>query len=456
MAGLAFLAKKSWHTSNLNNQERVWLAEQKAAAEEKKMKELQQQIKLEREREEFQRLAGKSKSGTGDRGTDWMYQEGGSRPGEEESQEAKDAKMAAEDRKNEEYLLGKHYAPEGQGRHTGDFAVASAIESGALQKASTAGASIGASDGNGAALRLEDAEPAAADGASGQVTEWNQDFHLRHHDPMFAVQQQRLAKLSDVEKKRRLMERAGIDVRLVHRTAGGDDVPAPGGEGGRRARREERKSRKKKSKKRSSKRRRRRSRSRSRSWSRSRSRSASYDSYDRRRPRDGGDGRRRDGWRRRRGGSRSRSRERRRDGSRDSSRSRSRDRDRDRGHDGGRRHARRRTRSRSRSRDRPRLDGGGGGRAAAPPPPPREDPARAPPPRREGYGLIGGGGDVGRAPRPPGGGGLGPDPRLLAARRDEMERERRSNLEQRRRGGDFGPSSREDRLREMERAARER
>ncbi|EJK49960.1 hypothetical protein THAOC_31115, partial [Thalassiosira oceanica] len=228
--GLAFLAKKSWHTSNLNNQERVWLAEQKAAAEEKKMKELQQQIKLEREREEFQRLAGKSKSGTGDRGTDWMYQEGGSRPGEEESQEAKDAKMAAEDRKNEEYLLGKHYAPEGQGRHTGDFAVASAIESGALQKASTAGASIGASDGNGAALRLEDAEPAAADGASGQVTEWNQDFHLRHHDPMFAVQQQRLAKLSDVEKKRRLMERAGIDVRLVHRTAGGDDVPAPGGE----------------------------------------------------------------------------------------------------------------------------------------------------------------------------------------------------------------------------------
>jgi len=66
--GLAFLAKKSWHTSNLNNQERVWLAEQKAAAEEKKMKELQKQIKLEREREEFQRLAGKSKSGTGDRG----------------------------------------------------------------------------------------------------------------------------------------------------------------------------------------------------------------------------------------------------------------------------------------------------------------------------------------------------------------------------------------------------
>ena len=41
MPGLSFLSKKSWHTSNLDNQERVWLAEQKAASEAKKTKELQ-------------------------------------------------------------------------------------------------------------------------------------------------------------------------------------------------------------------------------------------------------------------------------------------------------------------------------------------------------------------------------------------------------------------------------
>ena len=41
MPGLSFLSKKSWHTSNLDNQERVWLAEQKAASEAQKTKELQ-------------------------------------------------------------------------------------------------------------------------------------------------------------------------------------------------------------------------------------------------------------------------------------------------------------------------------------------------------------------------------------------------------------------------------
>ena len=37
---LKFLAKKSWHTTNLDNVERVWIAEQKAEKEKKKVNEI--------------------------------------------------------------------------------------------------------------------------------------------------------------------------------------------------------------------------------------------------------------------------------------------------------------------------------------------------------------------------------------------------------------------------------
>jgi anti-sigma28 factor (negative regulator of flagellin synthesis) len=42
--GLAFLSKKSWHTKNLANQEKVWMAEQQKEAEVAKTKELAKQI----------------------------------------------------------------------------------------------------------------------------------------------------------------------------------------------------------------------------------------------------------------------------------------------------------------------------------------------------------------------------------------------------------------------------
>lgn len=41
---LKFLAKKSWHTTNLKNVEKVWVAEQKATQEKKKLEELKKQI----------------------------------------------------------------------------------------------------------------------------------------------------------------------------------------------------------------------------------------------------------------------------------------------------------------------------------------------------------------------------------------------------------------------------
>jgi len=53
---LAFLAKKSWHTSNLKNIEQVWIAEQKAKDEERKVAELQKQITEERQIQELRQL----------------------------------------------------------------------------------------------------------------------------------------------------------------------------------------------------------------------------------------------------------------------------------------------------------------------------------------------------------------------------------------------------------------
>jgi len=47
--GLGFLSKKSWHTKNKANQEKVWIAEQKKEQETAKAKELAREIQEERE-----------------------------------------------------------------------------------------------------------------------------------------------------------------------------------------------------------------------------------------------------------------------------------------------------------------------------------------------------------------------------------------------------------------------
>lgn len=221
MPGLSFLSKKSWHTSNISNQEKVWIAEQKAAAEEAKLKELTQQIKLEREQEELQKITGKkSTSGVGDRGVDWMYE------GHKKGEDDEERQRAAEEAANEAYLLGKEYVPEGQTKQSGDFAVASSM-TGALEKASTVGASIGVSEGgwkreereergDDDVLRIQDDNDANNNihgTAESAVNEWNQNFHLRHEDPMFSVMQRKQAKDKDVEKKKKLMEKAGLVVK---------------------------------------------------------------------------------------------------------------------------------------------------------------------------------------------------------------------------------------------------
>lgn len=67
--------KKSWHPQTLRNVEKVWKAEQRHEAEQKKIEELQRELRDERAREEMQRYA----EDTGavkkrDEKLDWMYQ----------------------------------------------------------------------------------------------------------------------------------------------------------------------------------------------------------------------------------------------------------------------------------------------------------------------------------------------------------------------------------------------
>jgi len=226
MPGLSFLSKKSWHTSNLNNQEKVWLAEQQAANEDRKLAELREQIKVEREREEFEKLT--NKNVVGDRGTNWMYEGGyAAGVGGEDGEETTRIKEEEATHKNEAYLLGKEYVPEGKSGHTGDF-VEAATMTGALEKASTYGAfsTDNSNTTNGGGDRMkhlrihqeEDTSSEAVVAANEEVQkekDWSKEFHLRHEDPMFAVHRRRQAQLREVEKKKRLMERAGLDVSVV-------------------------------------------------------------------------------------------------------------------------------------------------------------------------------------------------------------------------------------------------
>lgn len=55
---LAFLNKKTWHPGNARNQEEVWKREQLFLKELDKQQELRKQIEDEREKEEFDRIAG--------------------------------------------------------------------------------------------------------------------------------------------------------------------------------------------------------------------------------------------------------------------------------------------------------------------------------------------------------------------------------------------------------------
>lgn len=179
--GIAFLSKKSWHTKNLANQERVWIAEQREAAEKSKTKELARQITLEREREELDRLAGKKSHH--DRGIDWMYQH------QKASGEASELEKQDEANRQEQFLLGKEFTGDA-GAAKGDFAQAS-----------------GVAEGVNAVVKLDDSGGVGNGIAEGSVAERNEAFRQRVEDPMFQVSQKEREKRIEANKQKALYER---------------------------------------------------------------------------------------------------------------------------------------------------------------------------------------------------------------------------------------------------------
>lgn len=179
--GLGFLSKKSWHTKNLSNQEKVWMAEQQKEAEGRKTKELARQIQQEREQEELDKISGKKT--TKDRGIDWMYQHG---PNSESAKEY-------EAKRNEEFLLGKEYAADGA--TSGDF------DNGDIKEGIF----------NVLENSTEEQEAPTQESAyynqEPSVKDRNEQFRMRVEDPMFHVQKQQNEKNVQHEKTKALYKR---------------------------------------------------------------------------------------------------------------------------------------------------------------------------------------------------------------------------------------------------------
>jgi len=170
---LAFLSKKSWHTANLSNQEKVWMAEQRKATEETKLKELSKQITLEREREEFERISGRVSSKI-DRGIDWMYEGGGAAAEEEDKK-----------READEYLLGKAFVPAAKTEAKGAGGFNSVVASSTVAPKNE--------------ITIESDQKS-------EQKDWNEEFRLRYEDPMHLVQQQHEKKQS-LQNKQALFEK---------------------------------------------------------------------------------------------------------------------------------------------------------------------------------------------------------------------------------------------------------
>ncbi|PXF40899.1 Pre-mRNA-splicing factor cwf25 [Gracilariopsis chorda] len=104
MSALKFLSKKSWHTANIKNNEKVWLKEQEEAREKSRIEELRKQIEEERKLKEAEDL--EIKSGRLDpqqllkrRRMNWMYEFG---PSQSEA-----VKEEEKEKKHEEVLTGQ-------------------------------------------------------------------------------------------------------------------------------------------------------------------------------------------------------------------------------------------------------------------------------------------------------------------------------------------------------------
>lgn len=172
------------------------MAEQREATEKAKTAELAKQIQAEKEAEELDRISGKKSSM--DRGIDWMYS------GQNASSEI--AKQD-EERRNEEYLLGKEYVPEGGGR-AGDLDGGQAMEG---VNAAVVAAGAAAVDSNTSVVSTYGGavEPT--------VSDRNEAFRQRVEDPMFAISKEVYNRNQQYEKKKELYEKVvgGVAVDKV-------------------------------------------------------------------------------------------------------------------------------------------------------------------------------------------------------------------------------------------------
>ena len=191
--GLAFLSKKSWHTKNLANQEKVWIAEERKKNEERKTHELARQIQAEREQEELDKITNQNgKQKRLDRGIDWMYS--GQNPQSDVAQ--RDAEKQAE-----EYLLGKEFTGchGSHSRPSGDLAQADQDNEGFRKVLAGKAAQATAAD-----LATNESTVFLAESS---VAERNEAFRLRHEDPMFAVSMAAAEKKRASERTKELIER---------------------------------------------------------------------------------------------------------------------------------------------------------------------------------------------------------------------------------------------------------
>ncbi|CAE7863087.1 cwf25, partial [Symbiodinium sp. KB8] len=161
---LAFLTKKMWHPSTMENQERVWKARQKDKEEKRKIEELRRQRAEERQMEELQALqdGGRPRQ---DR-LDWMY-----------TGEA--AMMPTSD----EYLMGKEWKGEGEADDVERMAKDASVPGAAFLSAPNAaappaGAAAPAAPGPASAPAMTEAAAKAA------------AFAIQQDDPLFAMKAQ--------------------------------------------------------------------------------------------------------------------------------------------------------------------------------------------------------------------------------------------------------------------------
>jgi hypothetical protein len=268
--GLAFLSKKSWHTKNKVNQEKVWIAEQQKEQEVAKANELAKEIQQERENEELNRIAGKTT--IKDRGIDWMYQEGTNH------------ELAKEDaqKEAEEFLLGKEFV--GEGAVQGDFHDGNQKEGicNALSKTTEAAAGIKQQQPELQKYRSE----AQVNADHNSVHYRNENFRMRNEDPMFLVSQKQRENKDKHEHVKELYQRVVGNVE--DKESSDDDGGGESARNKKRLKKERKRHKKEKKKKKKSSRgssdyeesdrshsRRYRRRSRSRSYNRSRSSSRS-------------------------------------------------------------------------------------------------------------------------------------------------------------------------------------